>query len=228
MTGDQQSQEIPVAAYLIAESRFRRFYIAAFVPLVAVVLLLGAGAAQAIPTADIVDGSVIRIENLPILDQFGHETVYNVDFNFATAISTYGVDLDYDFAPGLEEDAGLATIAVFQFLNTTSATRAGDERTLQYVVGAETQDGPVVASFVGQFYPLGRDVLGPDILPETWDACRHPQCIFGVNVFSPTEPVTYASFTVVPEPGTALLMGLGLAGLGYVGRKRREESQGTA
>jgi hypothetical protein len=36
---------------------------------------------------------------------------------------------------------------------------------------------------------------------------------------------TYAKFTsVVPEPGTALLMGLGLAGLGVAGRSRREES----
>jgi hypothetical protein len=32
---------------------------------------------------------------------------------------------------------------------------------------------------------------------------------------------------VVPEPGTALLMGLGLAGLGAAGRSRREESEGT-
>jgi len=33
---------------------------------------------------------------------------------------------------------------------------------------------------------------------------------------------------VVPEPGTALLMGLGLVGMGVVGRSRREESEGTA
>jgi hypothetical protein len=37
----------------------------------------------------------------------------------------------------------------------------------------------------------------------------------------------FASFTVVPEPGTALLMGLGLAGLGSVGRSRRQESKAT-
>jgi hypothetical protein len=32
---------------------------------------------------------------------------------------------------------------------------------------------------------------------------------------------------VVPEPGTALLMGLGLAGLGAAGRSRRDESKAT-
>ena len=35
------------------------------------------------------------------------------------------------------------------------------------------------------------------------------------------------SITTVPEPGTALLMGLGLAGLGSVGRSRRQESKST-
>jgi hypothetical protein len=33
---------------------------------------------------------------------------------------------------------------------------------------------------------------------------------------------------VVPEPGTALLMGLGLAGLGVFGRSRRDDSETTA
>ena len=38
----------------------------------------------------------------------------------------------------------------------------------------------------------------------------------------------YADFSVIPEPGTALLLGLGLAGLGIVGRSRRVQGEGTA
>jgi len=40
--------------------------------------------------------------------------------------------------------------------------------------------------------------------------------------------VAIIRLSFVPEPGTALLFGLGLAGLGVVGRSRREESEGTA
>jgi hypothetical protein len=36
------------------------------------------------------------------------------------------------------------------------------------------------------------------------------------------------NFTPVPEPGTALLMGLGLVGIGAAGRTRRKESNATA
>jgi hypothetical protein len=35
------------------------------------------------------------------------------------------------------------------------------------------------------------------------------------------------NLTFVPEPGTALLMGLGLAGLGVFGRSRRDDSETT-
>jgi hypothetical protein len=47
-------------------------------------------------------------------------------------------------------------------------------------------------------------------------------------IWSDLGQATKPTVGVVPEPGTALLMGLGLVGLGAAGRSRREESQGTA
>ena len=43
---------------------------------------------------------------------------------------------------------------------------------------------------------------------------------------SESEPWSYAKFTVIPEPGTGLLLGLGFAGV--AGRARREERKATA
>ncbi len=43
-----------------------------------------------------------------------------------------------------------------------------------------------------------------------------------------TGAIARINLSFVPEPGTALLVGLGLVGLGVVGRSRREESKATA
>lgn len=170
------------------------------------------------------DRSVLQILDLAIPT---FTELYNVEFVFTTAVLLYGEDLLFDLD---EEDAALALIAINDALNEDNpATRAGPESTLPYAIAVDlTNEGPL-AVLGGKYYPLGQqDGLG-NVDPMTWDACRTPNCApGGASLLDPNEYVTYASFTVVPEPGTALLMGLGLAGLFVGGSSRREESQGTA
>jgi len=177
----------------------------------ALALLLGAGAAHALNDVILDDDgfSVLEIRSLEI-PTLG---LYNVEFLFTNAIDLYGEDLRFDLD---EEDAALAMIEINSVLNEDGrAHRAGPESTLPYAIAVDlTNEGPL-AALASKYYPLGQqDGLG-SVDPMTWDACRFPACTpGGATLLDPAEYVTYASFSVVPEPGTAILMGLGLLGLG--------------
>jgi hypothetical protein len=86
-------------------------------------LLLGASTAQAATVITDVDGNVIRIENLEVLDISLNKTVYNVDFVHDTATNVYGSGLDFDFP--ISADALAADLAVRDALNAEDPVPPG-------------------------------------------------------------------------------------------------------
>jgi hypothetical protein len=176
---------------------------------VALLFLLTAVVAQAMPTVELDgDNNVINILDLPVTNQFEMTTTFNVQFLEATAFEVYGQELDYDLN---DEDAALALIEVLAVLdeNNPLPEGAGPEGSDTFFIGAFTEEIFVVA-------------VGGQRFPGAWEECEFAvnKCINGVTVHKPDELLTYAKFTVVPEPGTALLMGLGLLGLSLPGRRR--------
>jgi len=59
--------------------------------------------------------------------------------------------------------------------------------------------------------------VGAEFIEGTWGDCE-TDCLLSVRPLNPIGENTFARVTVVPEPGTALLMGLGLAGLATIRR----------
>ena len=121
---------------------------------------------------------------------------------------------------GTSEVLGLA-------IGTTGATGFFDDHPDFGLLGAPT---PGVYLAYGQANVTGLD--GPSnpfwLVFGTLDACEETasctpvQELFNEGIEEQIEAgIDYVNLTLVPEPGTALLFGLGLMGLGHAGRARR-------
>jgi hypothetical protein len=137
-----------------------------------------------------------------ILDLDFGGNLYDVTFIEDTAFNVYGDPLDPDFVS--IDVVAAAVDSVNEELNlepgvSTVGPSADNEFDIAYGVMS-------FRSAEGRF----------DDPSSTWLPGATGDPLTGVTIR------TWAKFTVVPEPGTALLMGLGLAGLGAAGRPRRQ------
>ena len=185
---------------------------------VTMVLMLGAGMAQAANV--ILDGNnnVIQIENLEVTNQLNEVTLYNVDFVSGTGSDVYGISYQFDFTQ--EEDGVLARDDVMDALNVNipTPTGAGPLGTFQFFIGLEFDDTsgfPLIAA------------LGAEHIISDWIACQ-TDCVdlVGTAVLEADQVFTYADFTEVtqppiPVPAAAWLFGTGMVGLIGITRRRK-------
>jgi len=166
--------------------------------LAAMVLVLGAGAAQALNVISIGD-TAIGIDDLLIPG--GDPAGYDVVFRFTSGAEVYGDPPTFFWTSQAEAETAAEAI------NT-----------------ALTDDGIMaVGTSSSSFYQIAFD-LGMNPGDVRYTAGFNNQG-FWTNIFVPLEKrlessAVWADFTVVPEPGTALLLGLGLTGLGIAVRRR--------
>ncbi len=185
--------------------------------LVGLALLLGAGAAQATQTFTV----LFEGENATgILNLEVDSTLYNITFRHESAKAIYGEVPVFDFTTS--EGAEAAMEAVNAALNSESDVMSvGPAYSIVYEIPFEFLGEILGIDFLSAREAVFVDMPVLDWGTPAWLQRSDPQARpFRI-------PKTYADFKVVPEPGTALLLGLGLTGLVVVGRPRQDESEGT-
>jgi len=171
--------------------------------LLATALLLGPGMASALT---VIENAGIASE---ILDLPVDGTLYNVVFladEFADRLyAGTGGTLDFDFDNAT--DASAAVDAIVAALNGAGVNGVGPD---------DNMTAPDNEFRIG-FMSLGSDVrtqVGANLSTSFTNE--------GTEIAGGGFRATYADFTVVPEPTTGLLLGMGLCGLGLIGRRRRQ------